>query len=107
MLLEVHQDVDQRVTDRAWGGQRARVIAAVPHPPPASERPVHGAREPDRETPSSSGKRATVPRLGEQMHVVVLDREMNDPEISVPGGSDGAAHGGEHARGAKTSDRLA
>jgi hypothetical protein len=80
MLLAVHQDVHQGVTD--------------------------GARQPDRESADATRECASVFGLGEEMHVIVLDRKLNDPEIDVPGRSDGAAHGGENTCRAQALQRI-
>ena len=82
------------------------MVAPVPDPSAPAERTVHGASETNREAAGAARKRASMLSFRDQVHVVVLNREMNDPEIGVPGRSDGAAHGGEHTRGAKAANRV-
>src|SRR5262249_51590136 len=95
MLAEVHQDVDQSVTYRARRGQRTRMIAVGEHAPTPGKRAVHGACEPDRQPADAARKCATVVRLGDEVDVVILDAEFDDPEPGLGRGSDRAAHGGK------------
>jgi hypothetical protein len=82
------------------------MVAAIPDSGLAPESSVHGTRHADRESADAASKCASVFGLGEEMHVVVLDRKLNDPKIDVPGRGDGAAHGGENARRAQAPEGI-
>lgn len=56
------------------------MVAIRPHASAASERAIDGLGDADEETLEAARKARRSIRLDEQMHVVTLHAEMNDPE---------------------------
>jgi hypothetical protein len=56
------------MTDRAWGGERAGMIAVRPDSSTTTESAVHRASESDREAADATGEREAVGRFGDQMY---------------------------------------
>jgi hypothetical protein len=63
--------------------ERTRMVAAVPNGTTTSERAVHGACEPNGESADPRGPRARVAGLGEQMEMILLDGEFDDPKLGA------------------------
>jgi hypothetical protein len=59
------------------------MVAVRPDPSSATERTVHGAGETDRESAGATRKRTTVRGSRDEMDVVVLDGEFDDPEFDM------------------------
>ena len=87
-------------------GEGSCVVPAVPYLSAAAELAVHGPGEADGEPADSTGTRAPVLGLHDQMEVIVLDRKFDDPELGARGRGKGAAHGGEEPAGAKAADLI-
>ena len=69
-----------------------------------AERAVHRARNADGETADSAGERPPRVRLGDEMNVIVLDAELNDPEIRARGNGQSAVHVREHTGGTQAAN---
>src|SRR5207253_10408570 len=106
MLPEIHQNVHEGMVHRPRCGEGSGVVPAVPYLSAAAELAVHGPGEADGEPADSTGTRAPVLGLHDQMEVIVLDRKFDDPELGARGRGKGAAHGGEEPAGAKAADLI-
>ena len=73
MLLEVHQDVDERMPDRPRGGERADVVTIIPDRAAATEGAVHSACEPDGEPSHATRQERAVICLDDEVDMIVLD----------------------------------
>ena len=69
------------------------MIPIGPDPSATAERAVHGACDANRETPDAAAERAPVVGFDDQVQVIVLNGELNDPEVAVGGDGEGAADG--------------
>jgi hypothetical protein len=103
MLLEVHQDVYERVTYRAWRGESPRVVSVVPDPPSAAEDAVHRPGETDGEAANAARECARMLRFRDEMDVIVLNREFDDSEFGPRGRGERATHAREHAARAEAA----
>ena len=86
VLPEVEQDVDERVPDLPRRRQRAGVITTAPHLPVTAKTSIHRARGPSRQTLQATNQRLPRGRLGDEMQVIGLHREMNETKALVAGG---------------------
>ena len=77
MLPEIIHDVNQRVADRARRREGTSVISVSPHAASPAECAIDGACDADRETAEPARERPRRIRLGDEMDVIVLDRELN------------------------------
>src|SRR5262245_62047821 len=80
MLPPVLQDVYERMTNGAWGRQRARVISVEPDPPSPTKRAVDGFRKANGESLNAALEYQGCVRLDEQVDVIVLDAELKHSE---------------------------
>jgi hypothetical protein len=80
MLSEVVEYVHERVPDLTRRPQHARMIPIAPYAPMASERAVHCLRQADRETLHTAREPRRLVRLYQQMQMVSLDAERQNPE---------------------------
>jgi hypothetical protein len=55
-----------------------------PHLPGTLEDTIEGTRKPDREPLTAAAKRVPVLGLDEQVHVIALDAELDDPVLAAP-----------------------
>lgn len=85
MLAEVGQHVHERVAHRARRRKGARMIPISPDASAAAEDTVHGAREADGETAYATRQRACMLGLRDQMDVIILHGELDDPEMCARG----------------------
>src|SRR5262245_26639342 len=69
------------------------------------QRAVHGASDPDGETTNATAERTPMVGLGDQMDMVVLHAELDDPTFRTRRRGEGAAHGSEDALRAQARDR--
>jgi len=106
MLPEVGQNIHEGIAHRARRRERAGVIPLFPHATRTAERAVHGARDADREPPDPAREPPPGIRFGDEMDVIVLNRELNDPEILARGNGEGAAHVWEDTRSAQATNGL-
>ena len=104
VFLSIRQHVDDGVTDRAGPRDRSGVIAVCPHGAAASENAIHGAGNADREPAEPTGKARPVLGLNQQMQVIILGREFDNPESLVRGLGKGAADSGKDAGGPEAAD---
>ena len=96
MLPEIIHDVNQRVADRARRREGTSVISVSPHAASPAECAIDGACDADRETAEPARERPRRIRLGDEMDVIVLDRELNNPEIRGRRRQGRGAHAGKH-----------
>ena len=97
MLPEIHQDVHDGMAGLARRGQGAGVVAVAPHGALAGERVVDCAGRPDGEATRSAGQRPLILGLHEEMQVIALDREVDDPEVGPAGRTNAFAQSLEEA----------
>jgi hypothetical protein len=76
----IHQHVGERVPHLARAGEDALVVALGEHSAGAPERAVHGEREARAERLHRAPERGAIARLDDQVHVVALDRVVDEPE---------------------------
>jgi hypothetical protein len=70
--------------------------AVAPHGPPAPEQVVHGLGHAHREPLAAARQPMSALGLDQEMDVIPLHGEVDDPEAGRRGGYEGAANGGEH-----------
>src|SRR5215831_16519643 len=76
----VEQHVGERVPHLARRAQHVEMEAVREHRSAPAEDPVHGSRDARTDGLHSAGEIACARRLDDQMHVIVLDRVMDEPE---------------------------
>ena len=59
------------------------MIAVPPHAPAPTEDPVHALRDPDSEALKPAREHAHVDCFDEEMNVIPLDRELEDPKTTA------------------------
>ena len=104
VLPAIHQYVNERVPHCPRAGERSSVIAISPDGAAAAKRAVDCARHADREAPQAAAERARVVGFDDQMEMIVLHREMDNPEAAVRGRGQGAADGREDPGGSQAAD---
>ena len=92
------------VTHRPWRRERPGMVSLVPHPPPAAEGAIDRAGHTDGEPPEPAAQRAPVVGLDNQMQMVILNAEVQNPKASVGGDGKRAADGGEGPRRTQAPD---
>ena len=80
------------------------MIPVGPDPPSAAEGAVHGAGEADGEAANATRQGAPILRFGDEMHVIVLHGELDDPEVTTARRGEGAAHRREDAARAEAAE---
>ena len=80
------------------------MVSLVPHPPPAAEGAIDRAGHTDGEPPEPAAQRAPVVGLDNQMQMVILNAEVQNPKASVGGDGKRAADGGEDPRRTQAPD---
>jgi len=80
------------------------VVAVTPDCTAAAERAVDRPRDADGEAPHAAAERSRIVRLDDEVEMVVLDREMENPEAAVGGRGEGAADGWEDPVGSEAVD---
>ena len=95
------------MTDRARGGERPGVVAIAPDTPSAAECAVDRPRHADGEAPEPPVERPRVVGLDDEMEMVVLDTEVDDPEVAVGGRGESATDGREDPVGPQAADGMA
>jgi hypothetical protein len=78
MLAPVQQHVDEAVAYLTWRPERAAMVAVRPDATPTVELAVDRLREPDAEPLHPTSERLRPLCLGEEMHVIGLDRKVHD-----------------------------
>ena len=86
--------------------ERTGVISVAPDTSTATERAVDDACDADGKTAYPARERPAGIGLRYEMHVIVLDCEVNDPEILARGNGQRAAHVRENMCSAQAADRL-
>ena len=106
MFPRILEYVDQSIPDLARGFERPHVITIAPDSPAAAEDPVHRLGESDREALDAPGKRAAVLRLDDEVKVIALHGELQDPEAATRSQYQAAAEGNNRkGRAPKTATR--
>ena len=82
------------------------MISILPDGAPPTERPVHRPRHADGQAPEAAAKCPRVVGLDDEMDVVVLYTEMENPEAAVGGRGERAADGREESGGSKAAERA-
>jgi hypothetical protein len=86
MLPPVLENVDEAVPHFAGRAERPGMVAVGPELAPAPENAVRGPCEPDRKPLEAARESELILCLHQEVHVVGLDRELEEPE-APPGGS--------------------
>jgi hypothetical protein len=84
MLAVVLQNVNEHVPQLTWRPDRPPVVPLGPHLARALEDTIERASKPDREALTPATKRVAVVGLDEQMDVIALDAELDDPILPAP-----------------------
>lgn len=106
MLLPVHEHVDEGVAHLSRGGERSNVVPLGPQPSATAQDPVDGDSRTAREALHPAGERLAVVGLGDQMNVILLDREDHGAKGDVRGGSYRVNDRGQHLWGAQATERA-
>jgi len=83
MSARIEQDISQHVPHLSRRSQNVAVEAVCKHGSAKPEDTVHGSREPRTDGLHSACEIAVACRFDDQMHVIGLDRVMNDSETSA------------------------
>jgi len=75
------------------------MVPVTPDGTAPAECAVHRSRHADGQAPEAADERLSVIRLNDQMEVIVLGAEMENPEAGVGGRGQRAADRQEHPRG--------
>jgi len=59
------------------------MIAVPPHAPAPPEDPIHALRDPDGEALKPAREHAHIECFDEEMNVIPLDRELEDPKTTA------------------------
>ncbi len=78
----------------------------APHATASAERSIYRPRHPDREAANAAAQRPAVGGLADQVDVIVLDAEFQDPEPVAGRDGETPAKLDEHTVGAQAADRL-
>ena len=62
------------------------MVAIAQHGPAAPEHPVHRARDPRRDRLHAAAEGLPVRGLDQEVQVIALDRELDDPEVALVAG---------------------
>ena len=85
VLPAVHQHVNERMTDLPWRPQRPGMIAIAPEGPAPAERAVHRPCHANRQAADAAGERSAVVGLHDQVEMIVLYAEVENPRGEPPG----------------------
>jgi hypothetical protein len=80
MFPPILQDVDESVPDLTRRAEHPRVVAVSPHATASAEDAIHRLRESNCEALEPSGQRTAILRLDEEVNMIALYREMENPE---------------------------
>jgi hypothetical protein len=101
---EIHQHVNERVPHCPRGGERPGMIPILPDGAPPAECAVDSSRYADREAPETAAECLRVVGLDDQMHVIVLHAELENPKPAVGGRGEGTVDGGKDPLGSQATD---
>jgi hypothetical protein len=104
VLAVIHQYVHERVPHRPRGGERPRVVPVAPDGAAPTEGAVDRPRHPDGKPPEAAAEHSRVIGLDDEMEMVVLDTELEEPEPTVGRRSKRAADGWEDPVGPQAAD---
>jgi hypothetical protein len=97
MLAPVVEHVDERIAYLARRAEQPGVEAIRPHSTAAPERAVDGLGDANGETLNATSETRGRVRFNEQMHVIALDAELENPEPVAARGGQRTADGREDA----------
>jgi hypothetical protein len=97
VLAPVVEDVDERVPNFARRAENPGVEAIRPHAPVTAERAVHRLGDPDGESLDPTCEPHWCVRLDQQVHVVALNAEVDDPKAVATCGGQGGTDRSEDA----------
>jgi len=92
------------VAHLARRGERPSVIPVAPDAPSAAEGAVERPRHADGEPPEAAAERPRVVGLDDEMEMVVLHTEMEDPKALVGGRTERTEDGREDPAGSQAAD---
>ena len=95
MFAPILKHINQGVPNLSGCREPAGVVAVPPHSPATAERTVHRLRHPDREPLDTAPKTAGAVCLDDEVQVVGLDAEVQQPEGVGGGGAQRGAHSRE------------
>jgi hypothetical protein len=81
VLARIQQHIAERDSHFAWSREGAVVIASLQHGTSASEDAIHRARQPRSKALDSVRQRTGALRFDEQVHVIVLQRKLDDAKV--------------------------
>jgi hypothetical protein len=84
MLAVVLQDVNEDVSQLPRRPDGAAVVALRPDLARTLEDAIEGARKPDRQALATAAERLAVLGLDEQVHMIALNAELDDPVLPAP-----------------------
>jgi len=87
MLAVVLQDVNKHVPQLPRRTDRPPVVPLRPHLARSLKDAIEGARKTDGQALTSAAESVAVLSLDEQVHMVALDAELDDPVLPAPEGS--------------------
>jgi hypothetical protein len=102
MLLPIHQNIDEAVTNFARRSKCARVITFAPNGALPRERAVKSAREANGQTNHAARKGSVVVGLHQQMNVIVLHAKVHDAKPLPGSGGEPPPQGRKHDGRAQT-----
>jgi hypothetical protein len=82
--------------DLAWRPEQPDVVAITPHASAEAERPVDGARDPDRKPLETADEPRVPVGFHEEVEVVGLDAEVEKAKAPCRARRESVAHDGEH-----------
>jgi hypothetical protein len=101
VFSEVEQHIDHARAHVSRGRERSGVVPVANDLPLAAEGAVDGEGQADGEPVDAAASAAGLVPFDDEVPVVLLDREVNDPEAIERGPRDGAPDRCEHARRAE------
>ena len=101
MFRDVAQHIDECGPDLARRGEPPRVIAITPATPVPFARPVHRLGDANHQALHPTHEECRRVRFDQQVHVVLLDAELQHTKAGGRRGGQGRAHRTEHLRAAE------
>ena len=95
MLPPVLKHVDERVSDLARRPQRSRMEPISPESTAPAEHAVHAFGDPDSKPLNAAREAIRIRRFDDKVHVITLDGELDDPEVTPRCICQPAPHGRE------------
>jgi hypothetical protein len=96
VLAKIEEHVSRGEPYLARRPERAGAVTLAPHLATTVRGSIDGARTSNGETLQAAAERSRAVRFHDEMNVVNLDREVDDPERAAAGSSQRAAQRREH-----------